>query len=48
VLPELLFDMFLNVVFVKGVLDISLSRQASWKHVTKQLDDHDNDMVRVA
>ena len=36
--PELLFAAFLNVVFVKGVLDISLGRQASWKHVTRTLD----------
>ena len=33
--PELLFDMFLNIVFVKGIIDISLGRQASWKHVTR-------------
>ncbi|GAB3518178.1 glycosyltransferase family 2 protein [Arthrobacter monumenti] len=32
--PELLFDMFLNVVYVKGIIDISLGRQANWKHVT--------------
>ena len=31
--PELLFAMFLNVVYVKGVLDISFGRQAGWKHV---------------
>ena len=31
--PELLFAAFLNVVFVKGILDISLGRKASWKHV---------------
>jgi cellulose synthase/poly-beta-1,6-N-acetylglucosamine synthase-like glycosyltransferase len=34
-LPELLYAAFLNVVFVKGVLDISLGRQASWKHVVR-------------
>jgi cellulose synthase/poly-beta-1,6-N-acetylglucosamine synthase-like glycosyltransferase len=33
--PELLFAMFLNVVFVKGVLDISLGRTADWKHVAR-------------
>ena len=32
--PELFFDMFLNVVYLKGVADISLGRTASWKHVT--------------
>ncbi|GAA1347632.1 glycosyltransferase family 2 protein [Arthrobacter roseus] len=31
--PELLFDMFLNVVYVKGIIDISLGRTADWKHV---------------
>lgn len=33
--PELFYAMFLNVVFVKGVLDISLGRQAAWKHVAR-------------
>jgi cellulose synthase/poly-beta-1,6-N-acetylglucosamine synthase-like glycosyltransferase len=33
--PELLFAAFLNVVFVKGIVDISLGRQAGWKHVTR-------------
>ncbi|WP_445155320.1 glycosyltransferase family 2 protein [Arthrobacter sp. Hor0625] len=32
--PELFFDMFLNVVYLKGVADISLGRTASWKHLT--------------
>jgi biofilm PGA synthesis N-glycosyltransferase PgaC len=31
--PELVYAMFLNVVYVKGVLDISLGQQARWKHV---------------
>jgi poly-beta-1,6-N-acetyl-D-glucosamine synthase len=31
--PELLFDAFLDLVYVKGVIDISLARQATWKHV---------------
>ena len=34
--PELGFALFLNVVFVKGILDISLRRQASWKHVVHE------------
>jgi cellulose synthase/poly-beta-1,6-N-acetylglucosamine synthase-like glycosyltransferase len=34
-LPELFFDMFLNIVYVKGIIDISLGRTASWKHVTQ-------------
>lgn len=33
ILPELLFAMFLNVVYVKGVLDIALGRTATWKYV---------------
>ena len=28
--PELVFAMFLNVVYVKGILDISLARKARW------------------
>jgi cellulose synthase/poly-beta-1,6-N-acetylglucosamine synthase-like glycosyltransferase len=36
--PELLYAAFLNVVFVKGVLDISLGRQAAWKHVVRPAD----------
>ncbi|WP_216822932.1 glycosyltransferase family 2 protein [Aeromicrobium sp. A1-2] len=30
--PELFFAMFLNAVYIKGVLDISFARQASWGH----------------
>ncbi len=33
--PELGYAMFLNVVYVKGVLDISLGHQARWKHVVR-------------
>ncbi|QCB95551.1 glycosyltransferase family 2 protein [Arthrobacter sp. PAMC25564] len=32
--PELFFDMFLNIVYVKGIIDISLGRTAKWKHLT--------------
>ncbi|WP_426245056.1 glycosyltransferase family 2 protein [Nocardioides sp. LHG3406-4] len=38
--PELFFAMFLNVVYVKGVLDISFGRQASWKHVPHPVSPH--------
>jgi cellulose synthase/poly-beta-1,6-N-acetylglucosamine synthase-like glycosyltransferase len=38
-LPELFFAAFLSVVFVKGAIDISLGRQATWKHVTRTADD---------
>jgi cellulose synthase/poly-beta-1,6-N-acetylglucosamine synthase-like glycosyltransferase len=33
--PELLYAMFLNVVYVKGVWDMSWNRQADWKHVAQ-------------
>ena len=36
--PELLYATFLNIVFVKGVLDIALGRQAAWKHVVRPTD----------
>jgi cellulose synthase/poly-beta-1,6-N-acetylglucosamine synthase-like glycosyltransferase len=32
-LPELLYDMFLNLVNVRSVVDITLGRQGSWNHV---------------
>ena len=32
--PELFFHMFLNIVYIKGIIDISLGRTANWKHVT--------------
>ena len=35
--PELFFAAFLNLVYVKGILDISLGRQARWKHVVHPL-----------
>jgi cellulose synthase/poly-beta-1,6-N-acetylglucosamine synthase-like glycosyltransferase len=43
-LPELFFAAFLSVVFVKGALDISLGRAATWKHVAR-LGDHDAVLV---
>lgn len=33
--PELLYAMFLNVVFLKSIWDLSLARQATWKHVVQ-------------
>jgi biofilm PGA synthesis N-glycosyltransferase PgaC len=33
--PELVFALYLNVVYVKGILDITLGRQASWKHLVQ-------------
>lgn len=31
--PELAYDMFLDVVYVKGILDITFGRRATWGHV---------------
>jgi cellulose synthase/poly-beta-1,6-N-acetylglucosamine synthase-like glycosyltransferase len=33
ILPELLYDVFLQVVFVKCLIDITLARRARWGHV---------------
>lgn len=32
-LPELAYDMFLDVIYVKGIIDITLGRKANWDHV---------------
>jgi cellulose synthase/poly-beta-1,6-N-acetylglucosamine synthase-like glycosyltransferase len=32
-IPELLFDMYLDVVYVKGIFDITLARAGRWGHV---------------
>lgn len=37
--PELFYAFFLNMVYVKGVLDITLGRQAGWKHVVRASED---------
>ena len=31
-IPELLFDFVLNMVYVKGIIDLTLGRQARWTH----------------
>lgn len=36
--PELVFDLFLDAVYVKGIIDISVGRQAAWKHVEHALE----------
>ncbi|MCY7396003.1 MAG: glycosyltransferase family 2 protein [Nocardioides sp.] len=46
--PELFFALFLNVVYAKGIIDISLGRQARWKHVTHTLRDERDDVAKVA
>ncbi|WP_404288056.1 glycosyltransferase [Glutamicibacter arilaitensis] len=33
VIPELIYDVFLNLAFLKGVGDIAFGRSAAWKHV---------------
>lgn len=30
VIPELFFDMFLNLIYIKGIIDITRGRQGSW------------------
>ncbi|MBD3781560.1 MAG: glycosyltransferase family 2 protein [Micrococcales bacterium] len=37
-LPELAYATFLNVVFLKGVFDILLGRQAQWSHISRSAD----------
>jgi hypothetical protein len=32
--PELVYDMYLDVVYLKGILDITFGRKATWGHVT--------------
>lgn len=34
--PELLYDMFLNLVYIKGVIDITLGRNAAWGNTTAE------------
>jgi hypothetical protein len=29
------FALFLNIVFVKGIVDLTLGRQASWKYIAQ-------------
>jgi cellulose synthase/poly-beta-1,6-N-acetylglucosamine synthase-like glycosyltransferase len=36
--PELVYDLFLDVIYVKGVLDITFARQAEWGHVPHEAD----------
>jgi hypothetical protein len=31
--PELGFALYLNVIYVKGVVDITMGRRAAWQHV---------------
>jgi cellulose synthase/poly-beta-1,6-N-acetylglucosamine synthase-like glycosyltransferase len=33
--PELGFALYLNVIYVKGIVDITMGRRAAWQHVVK-------------
>ena len=35
ILPELLYDMFLNVVYLKGIVDITRGSKATWTHLSR-------------
>ncbi|MEH0109534.1 glycosyltransferase family 2 protein [Tersicoccus sp. MR15.9] len=35
IFPELFFDLFLDIVFVKGILDITRGRRATWTHLAR-------------
>jgi hypothetical protein len=32
-IPELLYDVYLDIVYVKGIFDITFARNARWGHV---------------
>ena len=34
--PELCFDMYLNLVYVKGIIDSAVGRRAAWTHLQHQ------------
>ncbi|TFB67659.1 glycosyltransferase family 2 protein [Cryobacterium sp. Hz9] len=36
VIPELLFDMYLHAVYIKGIIDITRGEQGSWGHVQQR------------
>ncbi len=35
--PELIYDLFLDVVYIKGIADITLQRKARWGHVQHEV-----------
>jgi len=35
-IPEMLYDIFLDIVYVKAIVDLTLGRQAQWNHVARQ------------
>ena len=40
-IPELLYDMYLDVVYLKGIFDITFARNASWGHVAHAAPTHE-------
>jgi len=32
-IPELVYDMYLDLVYIKGIFDITFARNATWGHV---------------
>ena len=38
VFPELVYDSFIDLAFLKGVLDMTLDRQATWKHLEHNME----------
>ncbi|QGG97103.1 glycosyltransferase [Actinomarinicola tropica] len=47
IVPELLYDVFLDVVYVKGILDITFARTADWGHVRRDQPELAADALRV-
>ncbi|TFC99510.1 glycosyltransferase family 2 protein [Cryobacterium sinapicolor] len=45
-IPELLFDVFLDLVYVKGIVDITLGRQAQWGDIIRS--SPNDDLQRAA
>ncbi len=41
-LPELFYALFLDIVFLKGIVDLTIGRQAAWEHVV-----HTPDGIKV-
>ena len=33
--PELVYALFLDIVYLKGIIDMSIGRTAAWKHVVQ-------------
>ena len=35
IFPELIYDLFIQAVFVKGIVDMSFAREATWRHMSQ-------------